>query len=761
MGYIGAGPTSFNTADDLTVTGDAEFNGNLTVKGTTTTIDSVNIQYFDVGDNDRIRLGDSQDLQIYHDGSNSYIKDNGTGNLFIDAQDLRLRGSNGDKYAVFIQNGSSTLYYDDAEKIATTATGVDVTGTLTVDNFASLSATTLTIGGEGGANGVINSDESIYLNIDSNNNETGKVFRVGTDSTSTGGKSIALFSDNGDISFYDSTGTTSAFFWDASTQRLGLGTTSPSLTTEISGSFGGLAITNTTTTAGTTNLQQSYSGGSAELRIGSNTSGSNTAAMFVKSGDAGNVIFNGNVGIGTNSPTEQIHIENSSSAALRIKSTGSDSNLLIQSNDGALSSIFFGDVSDQSRGLIRYDNATENMFFSVNNMQEAMRIDSSGNVGIGTSSPAQKLHVVGQAIISRGTGTNESLSVGTSSTNTGTNFGTIDVNGTSYSGLYLRTGDTNRFKIFTAASYTQLGTITSFPLIFLTNDTERMRIDSSGNVGIGTTSPAQELSIEVGNGGQISGGTGLEGAVIQLKNNQEWESGYGSGGANPDYLGGIEFSSGDTSSGAGVRTAIKTTVDSYYNTNSLAFYTAPSNTTGVLERMRIDPSGDVGISKSAFGSISTDGFWWENGASKYLALSGTGTSPLYLNRNGSDGGIINFYKSGTLVGSISVTGSATAYNTSSDYRLKENVTADWDATTRLKQLNPVRFNFISDADTTVDGFLAHEVQDIVPEAISGTKDAVDDDGNPVYQGIDQSKLVPLLVKTIQELEARIAALENA
>ncbi len=82
------------------------------------------------------------------------------------------------------------------------------------------------------------------------------------------------------------------------------------------------------------------------------------------------------------------------------------------------------------------------------------------------------------------------------------------------------------------------------------------------------------------------------------------------------------------------------------------------------------------------------------------------------------------------------------------------------ATERLKQLKPSRFNFIADADTTVDGFLAHEVQDIVPEAISGTKDAVDDDGNPDYQGIDQSKLVPLLVATIQELEARITQLES-
>jgi hypothetical protein len=126
------------------------------------------------------------------------------------------------------------------------------------------------------------------------------------------------------------------------------------------------------------------------------------------------------------------------------------------------------------------------------------------------------------------------------------------------------------------------------------------------------------------------------------------------------------------------------------------------------------------------------------------------------------GGLFNFYYAATggAVGSISHSTSATSYNTSSDYRLKENVVYDWDATTRLKQLKPARFNFIVDADTTVDGFLAHEAQEIVPECVTGAKDAVDADGAAVMQGIDQSKLVPLLVKTIQELEARITALEG-
>jgi hypothetical protein len=122
---------------------------------------------------------------------------------------------------------------------------------------------------------------------------------------------------------------------------------------------------------------------------------------------------------------------------------------------------------------------------------------------------------------------------------------------------------------------------------------------------------------------------------------------------------------------------------------------------------------------------------------------------------------MTFHNPNGQVGSINTSGSAVQFNTSSDYRLKENVDYNFDATTRLKQLKPARFNFKSDTDKTVDGFLAHEVSSIIPEAIFGEKDAVNDDGNPVYQGIDQSKLVPLLVKTIQELEARIKTLEDA
>ena len=139
------------------------------------------------------------------------------------------------------------------------------------------------------------------------------------------------------------------------------------------------------------------------------------------------------------------------------------------------------------------------------------------------------------------------------------------------------------------------------------------------------------------------------------------------------------------------------------------------------------------------------------------------------------GHFINFFDSVGDIGRINVANSSTvSYVTSSDYRLKENVSYTWDATTRLKQLKPIRFNFIKDAsDTPQDGFLAHEVSTVVPIAVDGTKDQVylnedgsnklDDDGNtiPKHQGVDHSLLVPLMVKTIQELEARIKTLEDA
>jgi len=208
-----------------------------------------------------------------------------------------------------------------------------------------------------------------------------------------------------------------------------------------------------------------------------------------------------------------------------------------------------------------------------------------------------------------------------------------------------------------------------------------------------------------------------------------------------------------------------------HNTTTMSFQTETA------DRMRINGSGVVSIGGST--------------ATAKLNVIGAGGSNVQIQNNINSGTntivSIGFINDNGLIGSIQCGGSSTSYATSSDYRMKENVDYTWDATTRIKQLKPARFNFIADdTNTLVDGFIAHEVSSIVPEAVTGAKDAMAvktrytaDDvetqgdtpsknvGDPkTYssskidpQGIDQSKLVPLLVKTIQELEARITALE--
>ena len=117
-----------------------------------------------------------------------------------------------------------------------------------------------------------------------------------------------------------------------------------------------------------------------------------------------------------------------------------------------------------------------------------------------------------------------------------------------------------------------------------------------------------------------------------------------------------------------------------------------------------------------------------------------------------------YYNSSGYVGRIRWSSGSLSFENLSDYRAKENVVDMPSATNRLKQLKPKKYNLINDV-VTLDGFLAHEVSSVCPEAVGGEKDAVDEDGNPDMQMMDNSKLIPLLVKTIQELEARITALE--
>jgi len=265
--------------------------------------------------------------------------------------------------------------------------------------------------------------------------------------------------------------------------------------------------------------------------------------------------------------------------------------------------------------------------------------------------------------------------------------------------------------------------------------------DSSGNVGIGTSSPSSYNSAM---NNLVAYGSGDSGITIASGTASEGSLAFADGTTgNEAYRGWINYNHGS---------------------DFMRMFTAGA------ERMRIDSSGKVSL-----GNTSSDG---------WLQIKNNNQSDVLITTNdtsGLGGAAMRFKVNNTTVGSISNNTTTTFYNTSSDYRLKENVVEVTDGIDRVKLLKPSRFNFIVDPDKTVDGFLAHEVADVVPEAITGTKDAMrtedvyDEDGNvtgtqevPDYQGIDQSKLVPLLTAALQEaitkietLEARVATLESA
>ena len=265
-----------------------------------------------------------------------------------------------------------------------------------------------------------------------------------------------------------------------------------------------------------------------------------------------------------------------------------------------------------------------------------------------------------------------------------------------------------------------------------TGGSTRATVDSAGNLGLGTTSPSGTLHI-------------ASSSEYCLKINKS--------DSTAAYIQFYNSTTGSLTSD-GFRLGIDSNEDaliSLRESGNMKF--ATTNT----ERMRIDSSGRLLIGCTSLPNGSADGIG-------LLAANGE--------RNFSRGDTatrdqIVFYNPNGLVGRIQTSSSSTSYVTSSDYRLKENATAISDGITRLKTLKPYRFNFKAEATTILDGFFAHEVT-AVPEAITGTKDEVDSDDKPIYQGIDQSKLVPLLTAALQEavaklevLETKVAALETA
>jgi len=288
-------------------------------------------------------------------------------------------------------------------------------------------------------------------------------------------------------------------------------------------------------------------------------------------------------------------------------------------------------------------------------------------------------------------------------------------------------------------------------------------VDVTGNVGVGTSSASSPIQAKKST-------TGVE-TILDLT------AATGAYNRGPALDFSVDFS-GEYTVG---QIASQNVVGGSGYGGILTFLTNGASAGTLAERMRIDSSGNVLVGTTSASAKITSR---NTGGTAYSAVINSSGSGMQVTSEGSSNTMtaLTFRTNYGAVGSITC-GSATAYNTSSDYRLKTDAQPMTGATARLKQLNPVNFQWIADG-TRVDGFLAHEAQAIVPESVTGTKDAikpetyevtpavVDADGNeitpavlgvhdvPDYQGIDQAKLVPLLVATIQELEARITALES-
>jgi hypothetical protein len=563
-----------------------------------------------LGDNNKAIFGAGSDLQIYHDGSNSYIVDGNSGSdLLIQSNNIVLENTSGHNMIHMASGGAVQLYHNNVSKVKTTATGAQI-------GLNNSTITRLQL------YGATNAEHQIKFGNDGTNGEKDGAIRYFGEAHGTTANRRAMT------------------FSTATNERMRID------------SSGNLLL-------GTTSLTPNYDGG---IRV---HSASNVSNIRVSSGDK----------------------------------TGFD---MMQDTGG-------------TAYVLNRDNAGMN--FYTNNTQR-MTIDSSGDVGIGMTSPQRKFEV---------STANAEMS----------HFGQIAGTNGHYTGITLgyREDNTNYRKA--GIIQEQIGDGAARGHLHLcvdtgadnnsidTADSKLMIHGTSGNVGIGTTSPGRVL--------EVSHSANSHTPVLRL-----------SGMSTSAYSGGLSWYSG------------------YGPKETAEMHSTASGSNG--GEWWLNVRNQNSNTQTTVMAVNNVGRLRLNGVS--AACSGAFN---VMGEVGNSYDAIQFYhNSATLVGRIRTAASSTSYNTSSDYRLKENVDYTWDATTRLKQLKPARFNFIADdTNTLVDGFLAHEVSSVVPEAITGTKDAVDGEGNPDYQGIDQSKLVPLLVKGMQEqqaliesLTARIATLEE-
>ena len=669
------------------------------------------------GDNTKAIFGAGSDLQIYHDASHSYIVDAGTGNMYLstNGNGIVMQASLSETMFAALPNGAVTLYHDNAAKLATTATGIDVTGSVT----ANPSGGVVTLG----ANGHITSKQSLDVAtaggryIGSSNR--GILGQIKIEQTATG-------ADGGYIEF------------DTSPS----GSTSPTTRMVIDSSG------NTTfkTSAGHLSVE-ALGGGSVKLNsngsMGMNVASGYSYEIDVGGSEVMRIDSSGRVGIGVVPST----IWSSSYDALQIGLGGSvyahggaGSNMQMAANsvyEGTAPNYYDKYLTSstaskyvQDSGLHIWSTAASGTAGNAITWSEAMRIDTSGNVGIGTSTPAANI------TIDKGLGANSPTTFTTANSYLQLGVGDYNTSGAVYAIGFGYSGGATHSPAYIGFQQTETGSYTKGDLVFRTRSTstdveppERMRLDASGNVGIGVVPLAHHYkSLEIGNtGSQITGRTA----------------------ADTYFMSGLYWSGGST-----IKYAVSSVPVGFYNiTNGVHIWSnAPSGTAGndatPTAAMVLDASGNllVGVSTFANNTLGVAIRGASSGATDESIRCAVPSTSSTLQ--------IGFYNSNGRVGSISTSGSATAFNTSSDQRLKENIADADDAGSKIDAIQVRKFDWKVDGSHQDYGMVAQELLEVAPEAVSG------DSESDEMMGVDYSKLVPMMLKEIQSLRARIAALES-
>ena len=474
---------------------------------------------------------------------------------------------------------------------------------------------------------------------------------------------------------------------------------------------------------GTTEVVFNDGGSDIDFRVEGNT---NANLFFV---DAGNE----RVGLGTSSPGALLDLAGGS---IRLNGT----NGIHKANaDGY--NYFAGGTASTAGGVIfafGHAHATNPNEIHFRNSSDTTRavIDSSGNVGIGNTAPASVLSIKGTS-----------------------GFTYLDSGDSARLSILQETSPSAQNRIFSSNYFLNLEATgpANGAILFTTgtsSGTEKARIDSSGRLLCGTSSSASAGQSQY--------------ALIQNKGNTLGSSSYGvlsvargtaaASLSSGSTLGIITFSENSGGEYAQIKAETDGTGAASDYPGRLVFSTTADGASTPTARMAILQGGTT-----CFGKTSSD-----------LSVAGvevrTGTAgqvTIGKSFSGTVNGIF-FHHNSTYVGGLNYTNSGTSLVTSSDYRLKENVVAVPNAIARVNQLNPIQFNFIAEPDETVEGFIAHELGEVVSEACFGEKDAVDENGNIKPQSIAQEKLIPLLTAALKEalakietLEGKVSALENA